>query len=183
VLIVGRLWAEEQGKGHDALIAGLPRVREAAPGARLWIVGVGDDAPRLERSVRERGLEEAVRFFGAVSDAELGRLYRSARIFAMPSRQEGFGLVYAEAMWHGLPCIGSTADAAGEVIADGRTGLLVPYDAPGPLAEAIVGLLSDSARWERLSREAASEARRRFTYPRFRDDLLAALGIASPGSD
>jgi phosphatidylinositol alpha-1,6-mannosyltransferase len=101
----------------------------------------------------------------------------------MPSRQEGFGLVYAEAMWHGLPCIGSTADAAGEVIADGRTGLLVPYDAPGPLAEAIVGLLSDSARWERLSREAASEARRRFTYPRFRDDLLAALGIASPGSD
>ena len=50
----------------------------------------------------------------------------------MPSRQEGFGLVYAEAMWHGLPCVGSTADAAAEVIRDGVTGVHVTYaDVPG----------------------------------------------------
>jgi phosphatidylinositol alpha-1,6-mannosyltransferase len=182
VLIVGRLWAEERGKGHDALIAALPRVREAVPDARLWIVGTGDDRPRLEHSVRERGLGDAVRFFGAISDTELGRLYRSAGVFAMPSRQEGFGLVYAEAMWHGLPCIGSTADAAAEVIADGETGVLVPYDAPEPLAEAIVALIADAGGGDRMSEAAAGEARRRFAYPRFRDDLLRSLGVERPGS-
>jgi phosphatidylinositol alpha-1,6-mannosyltransferase len=178
VLIVGRMWSSERGKGHDALLAALPRVRERVPHAELWIVGSGDDAPRLESTARESGLTGAVRFFGGVSDRELGRLYRSAAVFAMPSRQEGFGLVYAEAMWHGLPCIGSTLDAAGEVISDGRTGLLVPYDAIEPLANAIVGLLSDRELAARMGSAAAAEARRRFTYPRFRIDLLRALGLA-----
>jgi len=177
-LIVGRLWSSERGKGHDALLAAWPRVRERVPDAELWIVGTGDDAPRLERAARERGLAGALRFLGGVSDRELGRLYRSAAVFAMPSRQEGFGLVYAEAMWHGLPCIGSTADAASELVSDGRTGLLVPYDASEPLADAITALLCDRALAERLGAAAAAEARRRFTYPRFRTDLLGALGLA-----
>jgi phosphatidylinositol alpha-1,6-mannosyltransferase len=181
VLIVGRMWSSERGKGHDALLAALPRVRERVPHAELWIVGAGDDVPRLERTVRERGLAGAVRFFGRVSDHDLGRLYRSAGVFAMPSRQEGFGLVYAEAMWHGLPCIGSTLDAAGELISDGRTGLLVPYDAIEPLANAIVGLLSDRELATRMGNAAADQARRRFTYARFRIDLLGALGLAPFG--
>jgi phosphatidylinositol alpha-1,6-mannosyltransferase len=183
VLIVGRLWSSERGKGHDALLAALPRVRERVPGAELWIVGTGDDAPRLERAAHELGLAGAVRFFGRVSDRDLGRLYRSAGVYAMPSRQEGFGLVYAEAMWHGLPCIGSTLDAAGDVISDGRTGLLVPYGEVAPLADAIVALLSDRDSEQGMGRAASAEARRRFTYPRFRTDLLRALGLESAGSD
>jgi phosphatidylinositol alpha-1,6-mannosyltransferase len=179
VLIVGRIWASQRGKGHDALLAALPRVRERIPDAQLWIVGTGDDVPRLEQLARERGMGVAVRFLGRISDRELGRLYRSAGVFAMPSRQEGFGLVYAEAMWHGLPCIGSTADAAREVIAHGKTGLLVPYDAPEPLADAIVALLSDPELARRMGSAAAGEARTRFAYPRFRGDLLRALGLAS----
>ena len=178
VLIVGRLWSSERGKGHDALLAALPRVRERVPEAQLWIVGSGDDAPRLEAEARARGVGGAVRWLGAVSDLELGRLYRSASLFAMPSRQEGFGVAYAEAMWHGLPCIGSTADAAGEVIAAGRTGLLVPYGSSEPLADAIVALLSQPALAEQMGRAAADEARRRFDYARFRVDLLRALELA-----
>jgi phosphatidylinositol alpha-1,6-mannosyltransferase len=182
VLIVGRLWSSERGKGHDALLAALPRVRARVPHAQLWIVGSGDDAPRLESTARERGVAGAVRFLGRVSDAELGSLYRSASVFAMPSRQEGFGLVYAEAMWHGLPCIGSTLDAAGEVIAEGETGLLVPYDAPEPLADALVRLLSDPALAARMGSAGAADARRRFGYARFRDDLLHALDLAAGGA-
>jgi phosphatidylinositol alpha-1,6-mannosyltransferase len=178
VLIVGRLWSSERGKGHDALLAALPRVRERVPDAELWIVGSGDDAPRLESAAREKRLTGAVRFLGGVSDRELGRLYRSAGVFAMPSRQEGFGLVYAEAMWHGLPCIGSTLDAAGEVISDARTGRLVPYDSVEPLADAIAELLSNRGLAERMGSAAAVEARRRFGYGRFRIDLLRALGLA-----
>jgi phosphatidylinositol alpha-1,6-mannosyltransferase len=123
-----------------------------------------------------------VRFLGGVSDRELGRLYRSAGVFAMPSRQEGFGLVYAEAMWHGLPCIGSTLDAASEVITDGATGRLVPYGGVEPLADAIIELLSNRGLAERMGRVAAADAHGRFAYPRFRSDLLRALELAAPPS-
>lgn len=183
VLIVGRMWSSERGKGHDALLAAMPRVRARIPEAELWIVGEGDDVPRLERLARQPGLDGAVRFLGSVSDRELGRLYRSAGVFAMPSRQEGFGLVYAEAMWHGLPCIGSTRDAAREVISERDTGLLVPYDAPVELADAIVTLLSDHALADRMGCAAAEDARRRFGYARFRADLLAALDLGPAGAE
>ncbi len=177
VLIVGRLWAEEQGKGHDALIEAWPDIRRRIPDARLWIVGDGDDRERLEAKAREAGLADCVDFFRRVSDLELSRLYRRASLFAMPSRQEGFGLVYAEALWHGLPCIGSTADAAPEVIDSERTGRLVPYGDPAALAVALAELLADPALRRRWAEEGMRQARERFGYERFRRDLLDALDI------
>jgi phosphatidylinositol alpha-1,6-mannosyltransferase len=175
-LIVGRMLAEERGKGHDALIDAWPGVQRRSPGAQLWVVGAGDDVPRLQGRARSAGLN-AVRFLGRVPDDELARLYRRASVFAMPSRQEGFGLVYAEAMWHGLPCIGSTCDAAGEVIADGVTGRLVPYGEPAALADAVAGLLNDPAAVRTLGEAGRARARSVFGYERFRRDVLAALDV------
>ncbi len=174
-LIVGRIWSEQRGKGHDALIEAWSSVRGRVPKAELWVVGSGDDLPRLEQKARAAGVADAVRFLGRVSDDDLGDLYRKASVFAMPSRQEGFGLVYAEAMWHGLPCIGSTADAAAEVIRDGETGQLVPYDDPAALATALIALLGDREGAARLGAEAQRHARSYFGYARFRRDLLEAL--------
>jgi glycosyltransferase involved in cell wall biosynthesis len=98
-------------------------------------------------------------------------------VFAMPSRQEGFGLVYLEAMWWGLPCIASTADASGEVVLDGETGELVPYGDVGALGGALVRLLSDRARAARMGEAGRRRARDHFGYERFRSDLLTALEI------
>jgi phosphatidylinositol alpha-1,6-mannosyltransferase len=179
-LIVGRLWSEERGKGHDALLEAWPAVRRRVPGAELWIVGEGDDRARLEARAQEAGVGEAVRFLGRVDDRELGALYRRAALLAMPSRQEGFGLVYAEALWHGLPCVGSTADAAGEVITDGETGLLVRYGDSGALGEAVASLLSDPERRRRMGEAGARRAREHFGYARFRADLLRALDLERP---
>lgn len=176
-LIIGRMWAEERGKGHDELLEGWQRVRDAVPDARLWIVGQGDDRPRLEARARELGQEGAVEFLGRVPDAVLSDLYRRASVLVMPSRQEGFGLVYAEAMWHGLPCIGSTSDAAAEVIRDGVTGRLVPYGDVAAIADAVVETLRDPALRRERGEAGAREARERFGYPRFRDDLLRALEL------
>ena len=86
-------------------------------------------------------------------------------------------MVYAEAMWHGLPCIGSSADSAGEVIRDGETGLLVAHGDVAGIADAVAGLLSDPERCRRMGGESARQARARFTYPRFRDDLVRALDL------
>ena len=178
-LIVGRMWAEERGKGHDQLLDIWPEVQSRVSGAVLWIVGEGNDRARLEEKARELGLAEHVRFWGRVTDEKLCDLYRRAAVFAMPSRQEGFGLVYAESMWHGLPCIGSTADAAGQVIRDGETGLLVPYDDRPALGEALVRILEDSDYCARLGEAAARRARDFFGYERFKDDVLRALEIGS----
>jgi len=177
VLIIGRMWAEERGKGHDTLLAAWPRVVAAVPDAELWVVGDGDDRPRLEAVTRETGLGHCVRFLGLMGDIELARCYRRAALLAMPSRQEGFGLVYAEALWQGTPCIASTADAAGEVVTDGETGRLVPYDDADALTEAVIALLSDPPLRARLGAAGMRQARERFTYPRFRGDLLAALEL------
>jgi phosphatidylinositol alpha-1,6-mannosyltransferase len=180
-LIVGRMWAAERGKGHDELLAAWPSVRRQVPGAELWIAGGGDDLARLEAKARELGLADAVRFFGRVSDDELGSLYRRASVFAMPSRQEGFGLAWAEAMWWGLPCIGATADAAGQVIREGETGELVPYGDVAALGGALVRLLWDAARARCLGEAGRRRAREHFAYGRFRSDLLAALEL-EPGA-
>jgi phosphatidylinositol alpha-1,6-mannosyltransferase len=176
-LIVGRMASEERGKGHDELIAAWPEVRRRSPDAELWVVGGGDDVERLRARARESGAGEAVRFLGRIPDLELSSLYRRASLFVMPSRQEGFGVVYAEAMWHGLPCIGSTADAAGRVIDAGETGLLVPYGDVGAIAETVATLLGDPDRARRMGQAGRRRALRHFTYDRFRSDLLRALEL------
>jgi len=175
-LIVGRMWSDQPGKGHDALIQAMPAVRERIPGAELWIVGQGDDEPRLRALAKNAGAEDAVVFHGRVSDAELSRLYRTASVFAMPSRQEGFGLVYIEAMWHGLACIGSTVDAAGQVISP-DTGRLVPYGDVAETSSALLEILGS----ETLARSLGDAGRRRveeyFCFDRFKSDLLDALEL------
>jgi len=176
-LIVGRMWPDERGKGHDELLAAWSSVRRHVPDAELWIVGTGDDVARLAAKARDGGAGDAVRFLGRVSDAELGALYRRASVFAMPSQQEGFGIVYAEAMWWGLPCIGTTADAAGQVIVAGETGELVPYRDVAALGRVLVRLLSDRDQATRMGEAGRRRAREHFGYRRFRSDLLTALGL------
>lgn len=178
VLIVGRLWAEEGEKGHDALLEAWPRITAGVAGAQLWVIGEGDDRPRLEAKARELGVAEAVRFLGRVSEEGLLDAYRRAALFAMPSRQEGFGLVYAEALWHGLPCLASNQDAGAEVVRDGHTGQLVPYGDVAAIAEAITGLLGDPEQLRVMGEAARRDARERFGYERFKRDLLAALDLA-----
>jgi phosphatidylinositol alpha-1,6-mannosyltransferase len=174
-LIVARMVSLERGKGHDELLAAWPAVRRSVCGAELWIVGGGDDRTRYEAKARDLGIADSVRFFGRISDAELGALYAEASVFAMPSRQEGFGLVYAEAMWHGLACLGSHADAAGELIEHGTTGLLVPYGDAASTAQALTALLGDPERTARMGAAGRQRALERFSYPRFKRDLLDAL--------
>ena len=126
-LIVARMSAAERYKGHDALLDIWPRLLSRHPDAVLAIAGDGDDRPRLEARVAELGVAHAVRFLGRVDDGRLDELYGQCRFFVMPSRDEGFGLVFLEAMRAGKPCIGGRG-AASEIIEHGVTGLIVDPD-------------------------------------------------------
>ena len=140
----------------------------------IRLSGIG----KAEDLARQKAPDGSVRFLGRVSDEELSELYCRASVYAMPSRQEGFGLVYTEAMWHGLPCIGSNADAARNIIDDGETGLLIPYGDVGATAEAISSLLGEPALSARMGDLAFSRVRERYLFPNFRSAFLDALDLA-----
>lgn len=180
VLIVGRLWSSERRKGHDQLLESWPLVRSAVPDAQLVIAGTGDDLARYRSKAEELGIADAVLFGGYVSPATLDALLQRVAVYAMPSRQEGFGIVYLEAMEHGVPCIGATDDAADEPIRHGTTGLLVEQTDLGALTAALVGLLRNVE----LRRTMGEAGRRRylaeFTFDRYRDRLIDLLSQHFP---
>jgi phosphatidylinositol alpha-1,6-mannosyltransferase len=141
-LIVARMSSSERYKGHDALLDVWPRVIAHHPDAVLAIAGDGDDRPRLEAKSRDLHLERSVTFAGRVGDDALAALYARCRFFVMPSRDEGFGLVFLEAMRAGKPCIGG-AGAAAEIIEDGTTGFVVEPGDQDDLLAAILRLYDE----------------------------------------
>lgn len=175
VLIVGRMLAAERYKGHDQLIEAWPHVLERVPEAQLIMVGDGDDAERLRGRVSHAGLGDKVIFTGFIANAVLHSLYERCAVFAMPSRGEGFGLVYLEAMAHRLPCVGSRQDAASEIIVDRETGLLVDqHDIPG-LADAIVLLLGDQKLRASMGAAGFRRLHERFSLDQFSDRVVVSL--------
>jgi phosphatidylinositol alpha-1,6-mannosyltransferase len=167
--------AAERYKGHDQVLEAWPEVVRRVNGATLVIVGDGDDLPRLKRKSAALGISASVDFTGFVSQERLSALYRDAAMLAMPSRAEGFGLVYVEAMSHGLPCIGSTHDASGEVIENGVTGYLVDQSDIGALAERMSDLLSDPDRRTEMGGRGRERFERHFTYEAYKKRLLGTL--------
>ena len=172
VLIVGRMSGSERYKGHDELLECWGMVRAQIPNAQLVVVGGGDDSQRLAAKASELGIQGSVLFAGFVADSTLAEIWKRVRVFAMPSLGEGFGLVYLEAMRASLPCIGSTEDAAGDIIVDGQTGFLVDRASADRLSSAIVRLIENAD----LSRSLGAAGRKifeaEFTYDRY----VARLG-------
>jgi len=178
VLTVGTLRSAERYKGHDELIAAWPSIVGAVPAAHLLVVGDGDDRPRLEELAKRSGVGRSITFTGFASDALLQACYARAAVYAMPSRGEGFGIVYLEAMSHGVPCIGSRQDAAGEVIEDGVTGLLVDQSSMASLRDAIVALLVDQCRGCQMGAAGRARYESSYTVDAFERSLNGALDRA-----
>jgi glycosyltransferase involved in cell wall biosynthesis len=179
VLIVGRIVGEERYKGHEQLIAVWPEVRRRFPRARLDIVGGGNASAALQDLAERRGLlaSGAVRLWGQVSNEELRERYRRCSVFAMPSRGEGFGLVYLEAMAFGKPCLASLDDAASEVVLGEETGLLVRYADREGLLYALCRLLESRALRRKLGRAGRERVIAHFTERRFGERLWEALDL------
>ncbi|MEL7672201.1 MAG: glycosyltransferase family 4 protein [Chloroflexota bacterium] len=155
-------------KGTHLLVEAFAQVRAAMPDARLIVTGRADEPEylaRVEALIARHGLGDRVRLAGMISEAELLGWYHHADVFALPSlnvggKFEGFGLVFLEASAAGLPVIGTRGSGVEEAVIDGETGLLVPQDDPGALAEAILRLLRDPALRARLGAAGRAHAAR-----------------------
>jgi phosphatidyl-myo-inositol dimannoside synthase len=175
LLITGRMASGERYKGHDQLLEALPGLLVAHPGARLVIAGDGDDRARLEAKAASLGLGDAVAFTGFVSEATLAELYRRCAAFAMPSRGEGFGLVYLEAMRAGKPVLAARGSAAEEIVRHGETGLLVDPDDREELGAALSRLIGDPEMSLEMGRAGRERWQREFGVRRFRERLAPLL--------
>lgn len=175
VLTVGRLESSERYKGIDELIEAWPAVVARLPEARLVVVGEGSDRPRLERKARDLGLEGSIRFLGFVSTALLDALYRAAALFALPSRGEGFGLVFLEAMAVAKPCLALRDTAPAEIVVDGETGRLVPAGDGPALERALIELLSDPDRARVLGEAGRRRYESELTFDAFERRLVPVL--------
>jgi glycosyltransferase involved in cell wall biosynthesis len=143
-------------KGHDVLLRALARLRD-----RCWqavIVGAALDAAHaafLERLRQDLALNDRVRFAGAVDAAALARLYGQAHLFVLATRHEGHGMVFDEAMVHGLPIVACATGAVPDTVAPGA-GLLVPPEDPEALAAALARVLDEEDAHAALAAASAS---------------------------
>ena len=180
ILIVGRMSQFERYKGHAELIAAMPEVLRRVPTARLIVAGMGDDQPRYAAQAAAAGIADRVVFTGFLSATELWQTYRRSALLAMPSRGEGFGLVYLEAMRAGLPCVASTTDAAGVIVLNEQTGLLVNPENTGQLAAALTRLLLDRELRERFGAAGRRRFEKHFTEDHFHARFWSLIESAMP---
>jgi len=175
IAILARLDEGGGYKGHRELIACWADVVDRVPEAKLKIVGDGPGRGVIEAWVASSRACDRIELAGLVSEAELHRVLSECSALAMPSRGEGFGLAYAEAMRHGVPVIGSVHDAAREVNADGRSGFNVSLDHPGELSARLIELLSQPELAHALGEGARSRWYDEMRFTRFAQRFLPVL--------
>lgn len=164
LLLVARMNPSERLKGHRALINIMPGLLQEFPEAQLVFPGPGDDRPNLQQLARITGVAHTVFFPGFVTTQFLRLLYRHCYAFVMPSRQEGFGLAYLEAMNYAKPCVGCFDQGAEDVIVHGETGYLVhDPDDRGELLETLRILLRDSTSACMLGKRGFERLHQHFT--------------------
>ena len=148
-------------KGHDVLVRAFAQLPDMDPAPRLLLASCGPEEGALRDLARSLGVADRVLMPGYV--ASTGPVFRTADVFSLASRTEGFGLVFAEAGHFGLPVVATTVGGIPEVVADGETGLLVPPNDVTALAKALGALAADPVLRARMGEAARTRVQRLFT--------------------
>jgi glycosyltransferase involved in cell wall biosynthesis len=141
ILTIARLVGGERYKGYDQIIRALPEIIKVLPDVHYVIGGKGDDGIRVEALIKELDLEDCVTLAGFVPDEQLCDYYNLCNVFAMPSKGEGFGIVYLEALACGKPTIGGNQDGAIDALRNGELGVLVDPDDLTEISTVIIAIL------------------------------------------
>jgi glycosyltransferase involved in cell wall biosynthesis len=150
-------------KGHEVLIRAVASLAAEFSAVSLEIIGDGAERSRLEALTQQLGIVERVRFLGRQSRAQVADAMRRCAVFALPSRYEGLGCVYLEAMSAGKPVIGCRGQGIAELIQQASNGFLVGADNERELALVLGMLLRDKTRSLNLGAAARDTILERFT--------------------
>ena len=175
ILTVARMNRQDRQKGVGEVIRAMPAIVRRFPDVRYEVIGCGELVAEYQAVAEDLGVADKVQFLGGVSEEEKDAAFRRARLFVLPSRKEGFGIVFLEAWSYALPVIGGARDAAAEVIAEGETGLLVDGDSPQEIANAVICLLRDPEYAESLGRRGFERVRTAHSHEYFCGRLSRVL--------
>jgi glycosyltransferase involved in cell wall biosynthesis len=159
-------------KGHDVLIRALAAIAADFPEISLEVIGDGAERARLQTLSEQLEIAEKVRFLGRRSRHEVAEAMRRCMLFALPSRYEGLGCVYLEAMCVGKPVIGCRGQGIAEIIRHGSNGFLVGPDNEKELAIALAMLLRDEQKRNNLGMAARDTILERLTLEHQAENLL-----------
>lgn len=169
-------------KNLPVLLRAYARLRADDVAFQGWIVGDGPCRRDWERLRDDLSLQGHVEFLGTVSRRELADRYRRCAVFCLPSRQEGFGIVFLEAMAHAKPIVAARAAAVPETVADGEVGILADPNDPDAFARGLAALLAARDLRQRMGeagRRRVEEYRADRVAGRFLERVQAAL--SGPG--
>jgi phosphatidyl-myo-inositol dimannoside synthase len=141
LMTVARLWSGDIYKGVDVTIRALPQILQVFPDVKYLVIGRGDDRPRLEQLAQDLNVSDRVIFANFIPNDALADHYRLADAYIMPS-QEGFGIVYLEAMACGKPVLSGDADGSADPLQDGKLGWRVPHRDPDAVAKACLEIIA-----------------------------------------
>ena len=141
ILTICRLDSSEGYKGYDRILNALSKIQPHLPNVHYVLGGKGDDCPRIEQIIATLNLQNSVTLTGFIPDEELADHYNLCDVFAMPSKGEGFGIVYLEALACGKPCLGGNQDGAIDALCHGKLGALVDPDNIDKIAQTLIQIL------------------------------------------
>lgn len=141
ILVVGNLLA---GKGHELVLKALSKLKNSYPSLQCRMIGDGADRVRFARLAKALGISDRVHFPGRQSRSDVAKAMRECTIFVLPSRYEGLGCVYLEAMASGKPVIACRGQGIDEIIQHGSNGWLIPIDGLEELVQGLQVLLSNA---------------------------------------
>jgi glycosyltransferase involved in cell wall biosynthesis len=147
ILTLSRLVNSEKYKGYDKVIHALPYVKKVFPNVVYMLAGNynTDEKNRLDALLRECNIADSVIFTGYLPEEEVTDHYCLADVFIMPSRKEGFGIVFMEALASGLNVIGGNQDGTVDALKNGSLGELINPTKVKEIADAIIRQLSDTS--------------------------------------
>ncbi len=172
LLTLGRMDAAEQAKGFDEVLEILPALLEDFPTLTYCAAGEGTDRRRLEEKADRLGVRANTVFTGYVEEKAKLDLYRLADLFVMPSRMEGFGYVFLEALATGVPVVASTIDGSREAVRGGAWGYMADPNNRDDILNAIRTSL-------REAKVPPREELEYFSKKRFRGRVWKALEQAT----
>lgn len=163
--------------GVDVLIRAFAEVKQKKSDAKLHIVGDGPLRRELEGLRRIRGIDRDVIFHGSVSPEELPCYLAEADVFVRPSRSEGLGTAFLEAMAAGVPVIGTPVGGIIDFLENEETGLFSEVDKPESVADAIMRILGDTLLREKLSRRGRALVEERYRWDSIAEEMSRLLGF------
>jgi glycosyltransferase involved in cell wall biosynthesis len=172
-------------KGVDVLLEAVAGLVQTIPAVRVALVGEGPERAALDAKARRLGVAERVTFTGSQTQSQVALWMRQARVFVLPSHQEGLGVVLLEALASGTPCIASRTGGIVDILTS-ETGILISPGQATELRAGLVDLLTDDRRWQSMSRAGRYYIETQsWTWPRVASvvsDVYHSAGVAPPAS-